>query len=490
MSKYFTQPLPPGGGTEPHLEDERPLSHRPTEHAHQQHDPNATMAMDRASHPVVQKPLTGRVLAGRYELGRRLGIGGMGEVYRAAHLALGIDVAVKIMHPHVAAVDEYARRFRREAYAASLLHHRNVVRVMDFGQDDELLFIVMELLRGGTAAAWLASSPTPPPLKEVADVLGQVLDAFEAAHAAGIVHRDLKPENIFLSIEADSKIVAKVVDFGLAHVHDHRDAGPTLTQTDMVSGTPEYMSPEQCRSLAVGPSTDIYAIGCFLTEMLQLTPPFRGNAIEVMTQQMFVPPLPIRRPQDLEPIPPLLERLRLSLLAKTPEQRPESIRDVRRLFAEAMSPEAHAERLPDRKPEAEGRGSLRTPEPLNTGPVAPVGASASTLQVGVVRLSMREDGVTTSAETGLAAQGILAVPYSPGGELSLILLDAGDDPSAAAAWLSIEKPNVPVVVCLAGVTAERMSTLIAAGAKDIVPYPVTSDVAAKKLRRASRSRGA
>ena len=298
-------------------EDAHPLSHRPTEH-----DPRSAAERGRQAG---KTPLTGKVLANKYELQTRLGVGGMGEVYRATHLTLGVEVAVKIMHPQVAIIDEYTRRFRREAHAASLLHHRNVVRVTDFGEEQGLLYLVMELLRGESGAQWLHRSMIPPPLEEVAHVLSQVLDAFEAAHSAGIVHRDLKPENVFLAIEDDGKRIVKVVDFGLAHVDDYRDSGPTLTRQDIVSGTPEYMSPEQCRSLAVGASTDIYAIGCLLTEMLQLQPPFVGNAVEVMTQQMFVPAPPLRRASTVPPVPPLLERLRLSLLAKHPEQRPQSI---------------------------------------------------------------------------------------------------------------------------------------------------------------------
>ncbi len=506
MAKYFTEPLI-SGGTRPLTPEEQPLSHRPTEHplshrptehapgTDEQADPHATTPLDRTSRPAVRKPLSGTVLAGKYELGARLGIGGMGEVYRASHLSLGIDVAVKIMHPHVATVDEYARRFRREAHATSLLHHRNVVRVLDFGEDSGVLYIVMELLRGQSASAWLARSPAPPPLAEVVEVLGQVLDAFEAAHAAGIVHRDLKPENVFLTVEADGQRVAKVVDFGLAHVDDYRDAGPTLTRADMVSGTPEYMSPEQCRSLAVGPSTDLYAIGCLLTDMLQLGPPFVGNAVEVMTQQMFVPPPPLRRPEGAEPVPPLLERLRLSLLAKSPERRPADVREVRRLLQEAMSPEATAERLPDRKQETEGRGGLRPiAPPANTGPaIPPPGAqAASGTAVCLVRLTEREDGLTPSCAIGLSAQG-LALTSSlegDGAPLSAVLLDAGSDVDAAAAWLRERRSPVPVLVCLSDVTTDRMSTLIAAGAKDIVPYPVTSDVVARKLKRATRTRGA
>ena len=471
-------------------EDAHPLSHRPTEH-----DPRSAAERGKQAG---KTPLTGKVLANKYELQTRLGVGGMGEVYRATHLTLGVEVAVKIMHPQVAIIDEYTRRFRREAHAASLLHHRNVVRVTDFGEEQGLLYLVMELLRGESGAQWLHRSMIPPPLEEVAHVLSQVLDAFEAAHSAGIVHRDLKPENVFLAIEDDGKRIVKVVDFGLAHVDDYRDSGPTLTRQDIVSGTPEYMSPEQCRSLAVGASTDIYAIGCLLTEMLQLQPPFVGNAVEVMTQQMFVPAPPLRRASTVPPVPPLLERLRLSLLAKHPEQRPQSIAEVKRLLEEAMSEEAAAQRFPGRKPDAVGRGELHgpmlsgPPGALSGPPGALSGRPLAGLSIGIVRLTSREDGLGASCTTGLSAQGIqwtepfggdgTSVPYQA------VVLDAGGDVEAAAAWLGEKGLSVPVVVCLDDVTTERMNTLIAAGAKDIVPYPVTSDIVAKKVKRAARNR--
>ncbi|MFO0587421.1 MAG: serine/threonine-protein kinase [Polyangiaceae bacterium] len=486
-------------GTQRLVDEEQPLSHRHTEQ-----DPRS--AKERSS-GAGMTPLTGKVLAGRYELGKRLGVGGMGEVYRAHHLALGVEVAVKVMHPYVAVVDEYARRFRREAHAASLLHHRNVVRVIDFGEDQGHLYIAMELLRGENVAQWLHRAiGAPPPVAEVLDVFSQVLDAFEAAHAAGIVHRDLKPENVFLAIEADGKRIVKVVDFGLAHVDDYRDTGPTLTKQDIVSGTPEYMSPEQCRSLAVGPSTDIYAIGCLLTEMLQLIPPFVGGAVEVMTQQMFVPPPPLRRPITAEPVPPLLERLRISLLAKHPEQRPKDVAEIRRLLGEAMRPDAEEQRFPGRKPDiAVGRGDFHAPM-LSGPPGPPSNAPSAGVSVSLVRLAEREDGLSQSATTGLSAQGIVwmdshsrAGAESGGAESAsvesatpyqVVVLDAGADVAAAASWLRAKALSVPVVVCLADVSTERMNTLIAAGAKDIVPYPVTSDVLARKIRRAARARNA
>src|SRR6185503_10303200 len=128
---------------------------------------------------------------------------------------------------------------------------------------------------GRSLGRYLDSLTKPPPLAEVVSILSMLFDAIAIAHTYGIVHRDLKPDNVFLTELAGEKIV-KVLDFGLAHVDDARDAGPTLTSKDVVAGTPDYMSPEQCRSLAVGPSADLYAMGCIMTTLLQLHPPFKA----------------------------------------------------------------------------------------------------------------------------------------------------------------------------------------------------------------------
>jgi serine/threonine-protein kinase len=353
----------------------------------------------------------GRVVAGRYRLLRPLGSGGMGEVYVADHLTLGIRVAVKTMHEHVAAEPENIRRFAREAHAVSKLSHPNVVRVLDCGEDNGLLYIAMELLEGAALSDWIGQMRELPPLADVADILTQTLNALELAHASGIVHRDLKPENIFL-LQAGGKRLVKVLDFGLAHVEDPRDGASKLTKTDSFAGTPEYMSPEQCRSLAVGPSTDIYAVGCILTTLLQKSPPFTGAAIfDITSMHMFLPVPPLKRPAGAEPVPPLLDRLRLDLLSKSPSKRPGSAAEVRVRLAEAMSPEASAARLPSRKSEA-GLGDREDRIPDWGSPAAQrseaLGQNAEpALQpVGIVR-SGQAGGVTQACETGLAAQGIL-----------------------------------------------------------------------------------
>jgi eukaryotic-like serine/threonine-protein kinase len=225
----------------------------------------------------------GKVIAGKYRLDARIGAGGMGEVYRGEHLALRMPVAVKVLHPHRAAEQDVVRRFYREARASAQLNHPNVVRVLDFGNEGETLpYLVMEWLDGQTLQAYVQQFEQMMSLDDVRDVILQILSAFEAAHARGIIHRDVKPENMFVTIDGANRTI-KILDFGLAHVEISReeDVGPTLTKPDALAGTPEYMSPEQCYSLAVGPESDIYSLGCVLTTLLQGKPPFRGDALSM-----------------------------------------------------------------------------------------------------------------------------------------------------------------------------------------------------------------
>lgn len=280
----------------------------------------------------------GQVLDSRYEIIERMGRGGAGEVYRAKVLAGGPDVAIKVMRPRVARNPDNVRRFRREARAAAMLDHPNVIRVVELARDQNgTMFIVMERLLGESVATWLAGLGRLPTIDEVTSVFRPMLDAFEAAHGREIVHRDLKTENLFLARGDDGQTTLKVLDFGLAHVADPDDAG-TLTKPDAIGGTIEYMSPEQCRSLRVGPSTDLYAMGCLLTELLQGRPPFDGGAAaEIMARQMFMKPPSLDRPEGAEPVPDALEALRLSLLEKEPDQRPASVTEVKRRYVRAMA---------------------------------------------------------------------------------------------------------------------------------------------------------
>ncbi|MEP7120544.1 MAG: protein kinase [Byssovorax sp.] len=442
------------------------------------------------------KAEAGQILGGKYELVRLLGVGGMGSVWKATHLSLGVSVAVKTMHPHVAMQEEYVRRFGREAHAASLLSHPNVVRVLDFGEEGGVLYLVMEYLDGRSLGTWLDRLDVPPPLAEVGRILEMLLDAFAVAHAYGIVHRDLKPDNVFLADVGDHRVV-KVLDFGLAHVDDARDAGPTLTQRDAVAGTPDYMSPEQCRSLVVSPSADLYSLGCLLTTLLQLRPPFAGGAsIDTMAKHMFAKPPPLKRPEGSEPVPPLLEKLRLDLLAKVPERRPRDAAETKSRLLEALSAEATLARLPTRKGEvALGERSARAPS-WAAAPATPSAISLETKTIGVLRLPppVEAVGIDSSCETALAAQHIEIVTLSSAEEIAaagvaLVVLDVGTSIREGRAALEqiVRAAKAPkVIVCAGRIGADQLNELVAAGAADVARYPITPDGLARKIDRVLR----
>jgi len=218
---------------------------------------------------------------GQYEVSEVLGVGGMGEVYRARDQKLGRTVAIKVLLSATASDPERLRRFEREAKILASLNHPNVAQI--YGLDDAggIAFLVMELIEGPTLADRIARGPIGH--GEVLKIATQVAEALETAHQQGIIHRDLKPANIKLRSDG----VVKVLDFGIAKVVDPMQSldvtqSPTatspamMTQAGVIVGTAAYMSPEQARGQAIDSRTDIWAFGCVLYEMLSGRAAFRG----------------------------------------------------------------------------------------------------------------------------------------------------------------------------------------------------------------------
>jgi serine/threonine-protein kinase len=248
-----------------------------------------------------------------YEVNAVLGRGGMGIVFRAKHTRLGRAVALKMTLAGVLAGPREKARFQREAVAAAELRHPNVVQIYDVGDADGQQYFTMELVDGGSLAQKLAGAPQP--ARAAAELVATLAGAVQAAHERGIVHRDLKPSNVLLAVDGTPKIS----DFGLAR---REEDGAGLTQTGVVLGTPSYMAPEQAdgRMGAVGPATDIYALGAILYELLTGRPPFRAaSAAETVQQVIGQEPAPPSRLNDQ--IPRDLETICLKCLNKEPSRR-------------------------------------------------------------------------------------------------------------------------------------------------------------------------
>lgn len=278
-------------------------------------------------------PLIGRVFDGKYRLEEPLGGGGMGTVYRATHLLIERQVAIKVLSQRFVGDQTAQERFRREARAAGRMHHPNAVTVNDFGTtEDGWLYIVMELLEGRTLRDLLAHEAPLDPARAVSFML-QACAAVGAAHDAKLIHRDLKPANIFIEQRPDLPAVAKVLDFGVAKfaVDEHEDDDyQTLTQVGAIIGTPRYMSPEQCAGTApLTPASDVYSLGIILYEMLTGVVPFSAETpLALAMKQVTEAPRP---PREIVPaIPRELERVVLHALAKHAADRPPDANEFRR----------------------------------------------------------------------------------------------------------------------------------------------------------------
>ncbi len=286
------------------------------------------------------------MLSARYRLDAVIGDGGMGTVFRARHVPLLRDVALKVLKDEFAENPVTVKRFLREARAANLLRHENVVDIYDVCQEGATVFLVMELLRGESLAARLSRGTLS--VDEAIEVMIPVTSALARAHALGVVHRDIKSDNIFLSVDPGRPRV-RVLDFGVAYV---RDEAP-LTRTGQMIGTAEYMSPEQVMGRRALPASDLYALGTTLFELLSGRTPFEGAPTMVLMQQVQTPPPNLR---DLCPDAPAeYVDLVMRLLDKEPTMRPASAHEVmdalRRMRSarttgrsEAPTPDARRER--------------------------------------------------------------------------------------------------------------------------------------------------
>ncbi|HEY6188015.1 MAG TPA: protein kinase [Pyrinomonadaceae bacterium] len=285
---------------------------------------------------VLAKPddgLVGQTLADKYRVEEFLSHGGMGTVYRGTHILMDKTVAIKVLHPALAADDKIVARFSREARAASRISHPHALNVTDFGESQNgVVFLIMEYLHGKTLKEVIHEGG-PMALTRIVEIIRQVCGALDAAHAEGVIHRDLKSDNIML-IDVGGGDWAKVLDFGIAKIQESvGNTDPALTSPNLIIGTPQYMSPEQCSQASeLDARSDIYSLGVILYELLVGHVPFIGESPTAIMMKHLQEPAPSVL-DERKDIPAAVGRVVTRAMAKRPEDRYQSAGEL----AEALS---------------------------------------------------------------------------------------------------------------------------------------------------------
>ena len=311
--------------------------------------------------------LVGQVIADRYHVVKKLGEGGMGQVYLAEHVKMGRRSAIKVMNPSMVHDPEAVARFNREAANASRITHSNVCAIYDFGETpDGLIYLAMEFVEGEPLTDLLARDRVLP-VGRAASIFLQVADALQAAHDLGIVHRDLKPDNIMLTRARDGSDVVKVVDFGIAKAVGGDDS-QKVTKTGLVVGTPEFMSPEQLSGDPLDGRSDVYSLALVLFKMLAGKLPFEGTTVQdTMVKRLTDEPASLADARPDLRFPPGLQATLDAALARRPVDRYQSAAK----FADDVAAVLGAPRggrtpsLPPTRPDADAPTErLRRPTPI------------------------------------------------------------------------------------------------------------------------------
>ena len=281
-------------------------------------------------------PLIGAQV-GEYQIIEPVGEGGMGVVYKGIQPVIKKRVAIKVLKPQVAGDEQQVRRLISEAESVNAIGHRGIIDIFGLGTlPDGRPYIVMEFLDGEALDVWLQKQPgARVPLIIALELLLEVCAPLAAAHRANVIHRDLKPSNVFICRQADGTRFLKILDFGLAKRALGLDGNTKQTNQSVVSGTPDYMAPEQARGLSISPRSDVYALGVMAFELFTGRVPFRGaTPMDVMVAHVSTPP---PSPRELEPsLPEELAALVLRMLAKAPEERPQTVEEFRIALEDAV----------------------------------------------------------------------------------------------------------------------------------------------------------
>jgi hypothetical protein len=367
----------------------------------------------------------GDVIAGKYRVEALLGVGGMAVVVAARHVQLDDRVAIKVLRPQMATLEEAVVRFSQEARAAVKIKSEHAARVFDVGAlENGAPYLVMELLEGRDLGAWLTTDGALP-IDQAVDFVLQACAAMADAHSLGIVHRDIKPSNLFCSRRRDGQLWIKVLDFGISKATDAvAVASPGITRSNTVLGTPEHMSPEQMRGVAdVDARADVWAIGVTLYELLSGALPFSGEAfVDVANSVMTAAPPPLRA---LRPgVPAALEAIILTCLEKERVHRFGNVADLAAALvpfgssrAQAWADESLAVLRTAGALPGDEESATRKPPPARIGSVAPIGHTRAPGQADRKRLGV-------SAVVALAALGGVGLFRMLSGTRSAARLDA------------------------------------------------------------------
>ena len=344
---------------------------------------------------------------GRYQLLRVLGRGAMGLVYEGVDPKLNRRVAIKVIL--TSRIDdalraEYSSRFIQEAQAVARLNHPNIVTVYDFGEENGIAYLVMELIAGEELRSYFDESQAFQlefTLEDSVRMTCELLDAVGYAHQHGIVHRDIKPANVMLN----AQLMVKLTDFGVARM---QDVNANHTEAGTMVGTPSYMSPEQIAGQAVGPRSDIFAVGIILYQFLTSEKPFRGTGLFDMQQKiMYAQPA---LPSTLNPlISPMFDRIVLRALAKRPDDRYQTARSFRDDLRRALNGETIA--LDDTMPPSARELNSFVPRGAAPGAAAAVDPDATTVSgTGLPFPSPPLPGIGAADDDATVVTGITAPP--------------------------------------------------------------------------------
>ncbi|MDO8847037.1 MAG: Stk1 family PASTA domain-containing Ser/Thr kinase [Coriobacteriia bacterium] len=417
------------------------------------------------------------VFGRRYRVTEKIGSGGMADVYKAVDDVLGRTVAVKVLHPRYASEPNFVARFRQEAQAAANLSHPNIVNMYDWGREDETYYIVMEYVNGTDLKSLVMRGPLDP--HKAAEYAQQVCAALSVAHGYDVIHRDIKPHNIVLT--PDGQI--KVMDFGIA-----RAGNTTMTQTNSVLGTAQYISPEQAQGKPLTPASDLYSLGVTLYELVTGKLPF-DHETPVATALAQVNEEPIAPRQIRGSIPPALEAVILRSMRKNPADRYSSAAEMRDDLRRVATGQAavggayggaaaadHTSVLPPIEQSASTRPTvapqIRPVPQRRTNPWLWVGLAAVLLLVGlgiayallgggggviVPTLSgLTEEQAKTTLEAGGLALGEITTENSDTVELGLII---SQDPEAGAEVEEGAAVNIVVSMGIAQVTVPDLTNM-------------------------------